>query len=806
MIELDPTRLAQRCEPALLDFRDTRDLDALDDHPGQGRALEAIRFATELPHAGFNLFVMGRSETGKLEATSDLLRALVAERMTSDDWCYVNNFDDPTRPRAIRIAAGQGARLREDVAQLVDELSSAIPAVFESEDYQARLARVDAEFNSLQENALGELIAQARPEGVALWRTPSGFSFAPARNGDAMPAEEFEKLPDEERKRIGTAIERLQGRLDRLMRQVIVWRRGRRSAIKELNQQVTGMAVVTLVDDLIRRYLMQPAVVDFLLALQRDVISHAELFQGVADGPQADGAGAGPGEVLAPLPRYQVNVIVTRIPGSGLPVVIEDNPTLSNLMGRVEYQARYGALMTDFGMIKAGAMHRAAGGFLLVDARRVLMQPFAWDALKRALITREIRIESIGQQYGLISTVSLEPEPIPFDARVVLFGDRWLHAMLQALDPDFSELFRIAPEFVDDAVREDLGIREYARWLAGIAGRSGVRPFDRAAIARLIDWSARETTDAGRLSLHIRRIADLMVEADRWAGRSGASRVGASHLDQALEARRERSDAYRRRMHELILNDTVLIATSGVVPGQINGLAVIQVGELQFGLPTRITATTRVGEGGVVDIQRESRLSGAIHTKAVMILSAWLAARYSALSPLALSASLVFEQTYGQVDGDSASLAEACSLLSSLSGVPIRQSLAVTGSLNQKGMVQAIGGVNEKIEGFFEICRARGLDGSQGVLVPADNCRHLMLRDDVVDAVRAGRFRVLAVREVDEAVALLMAGEGRWPTQPTEIRSVVRAIDQLIRSRLRTYAGIRSRRGVPEPASRRGRG
>jgi len=805
MIELDPSRLAQRCDPALLDFTDTRDLDVLDDHPGQGRALEAIRFATELPHAGFNLFVMGRSETGKLEATSDLLRVLVTERAAADDWCYVNNFDDATRPRAIRIAAGQGVRLRDEVAQLVDELSSAIPAVFESEDYQARVAKLDAEFNSLQENALGELIAQAREEGVALWRTPSGFSFAPARNGDVMPAEEFEKLPPEDRQRIGAAIERLQGRLDRLMRQVIVWRRGRRTAIKELNQHVTEMAVGNLVDDLIRRYLMQPAVVDYLLALQHDVIGHAELFQSVVDGPQADGASAGPGEVLAPLRRYQVNVIVSREPGFGLPVVIEDNPTLANLIGRVEYQARYGALMTDFGMIKAGAMQRAAGGFLLVDARRVLMQPFAWDALKRVLITREIRIESIGQQYGLISTVTLEPEPIPFDARVVLFGDRWLHAMLQALDPDFAELFRIAPEFVDDAGRDELGLRDYARWLAGIAGRSGLRPFDRAAVARLIDWSARETTDAGRLSLHVRRIADLMVEADRWAVRSGAPRVEASHLEQALEARRERSDEYRRRMHDSILNDTVLIATSGVEPGQVNGLAVIQAGDLRFGLPTRITATTRVGDGAVVDIQRESRLAGAIHTKAVMILSAWLAARYSALSPLALSASLVFEQTYGQVDGDSASLAEACALLSSLSGTPIRQSLAVTGSLNQKGMVQAIGGVNEKVEGFFEICRARGLDGSHGVLVPADNCRHLMLRNEVVDAVQAGFFRVLAVREVDEAVALLMADEGQWPTQSAAIQSVVSAIDQRIRGRLRTYAGIRLRQSVREPASRRGR-
>jgi predicted ATP-dependent protease len=484
--------------------------------------------------------------------------------------------------------------------------------------------------------------------------------------------------------------------------------------------------------------------------------------------------------------------------------VIEDNPTLGNLIGRVEYLARFGALMTDFGMIKAGSLHRAAGGFLLVDARRVLMQPFAWDALKRVLITREIRIESLGQQYGLVSTVTLEPQPVPFDARVVLFGDRWLHSMLQTVDPDFDDLFRIAPEFVDDAPRDELGLSGYARWVAGIAARAGLRPFHRSAVARLIDWSSRETADCARLSLLVRRIGDLMTEADRWAARAGAARVESDHLARALEARRERSDDLRRRMHEMILNHTVLIDTAGAVPGQVNGLAVLGSGEVRFGIPTRITATTRVGEGTVVDIQRESHLGGAIHTKGVMILSAWLAARYSALSPLSVAGSLVFEQTYGEVDGDSASLAEACALLSALAGIPVRQAIAVTGSLNQRGAVQAIGGVNEKIEGYFEVCRARGLDGSHGVLIPVDNCRHLMLRDDVTDAVRAGRFRVMAVSNVDEAAALLMAGTEAWPDD-SDMASLMRDIDERVRRRLNAYARIRLKHSAPEHGGRRAR-
>jgi predicted ATP-dependent protease len=804
MIVLAPEQLSACCDPKTLEFSDTSVLESRHDHPGQERALDAIRFAVELPHSGFNLFVLGHAETGKLEATSALLNTLAQRMPPADDCCYVNNFDDPSRPRLLWLSAGQGPKLRDDVAQLIEELSSAIPSVFESDDYQARVTKIDAEFNALQETALGKLIAEARAEGVALWRTPSGFSFAPARDGDVMPAEDFEKLPADERQRISEAIEVLQGRLDRLMRQVIVWRGGRRAAMKLLNQQVTGMAVGNLVDDLIRKYLPQRPVIDFLLNVQLDVINHAELFQEGAEAQGVELAAAGVGESLAPLRRYQVNVLVTRDGDLGAPVVIEDNPTLGNLIGRVEYLPRYGALITDFGMIKAGALHRAAGGFLLIDARRVLMQPFAWDALKRVLITREVRIESLGQQYGLVSTVTLEPEPIPFDARVVLFGDRPLHALLQAVDPDFDELFRIAPEFVDDALRSELGVQDYARWVAGIAQRSKLKPFDRNAVAKLIDWSARETSDCGRLSLLVRRIGDLMTEADRWAARSGAARVEAIHLAQALEARRTRSDDLRRRLHELIINHTVLIDTAGTVPAQINGLAVLSSGDLHFGIPTRITATTRVGDGSVVDIQREAHLGGALHTKGVMILSAWLASRYSALSPLSVAGSLVFEQTYGEVDGDSASLAEACVLLSALSGLPIRQSLAVTGSLNQRGTVQAIGGVNEKIEGFFELCRDRGLDGSHGVLIPADNGRHLMLRDEVTEAVRSGLFKVVAVDNVDEAACLLMAEGVPWP-EPADLDRSMREIERRVRQRLLAYARIRTRQGGFERNGRRSR-
>ena len=469
---------------------------------------------------------------------------------------------------------------------------------------------------------------------------------------------------------------------------------------------------------------------------------------------------------LPPLRRYQVNLLVED-GASGAPVVSEENPTFQNLIGRVEHVARFGALMTDFGLIRAGALHRANGGYLLLDARKVLMQPLAWEALKRALLTREIRVESPAQQYGLISTVSLEPQPIPLDVKVVLFGDRMLHALLQAWDPEFVELFKVDADFEDDIVIDDDSLPTYARLIGTLARDAKLPPLEADAVARVIEHAARDAGDRGRVSLHVHRLRDLIAEAAYQAGRNGRERIGRNDVQAALDARRERTGRVRRRLKEQILEGTILIDTAGALPGQVNGLSVYLMGETAFAQPTRITATTRIGEGNLIDIQREASLSGSIHSKGVMILSAFLASRYAARQAFALNASLAFEQTYGPVDGDSASLAELCAILSSLAGIPIRQAWAVTGSVDQSGNVQAIGAVNEKIEGFFEICAARGLDGRQGVLIPASNVRHLMLRDEVVQAVREGRFAVHAVASVDEAIRLL--------TGRDDVEAVVRA-------------------------------
>jgi len=548
-----------------------------------------------------------------------------------------------------------------------------------------------------------------------------------------MPPEEFEQLPPADRERIGRAIEPLQQRLERLMRQVVGWRRERRAALRQLNREATIIAVGNLVDDLIRQYLPLPEVVGHLVALQRDVIENAELFQQPGEGSGNDWA-AIQSDGATPTRRYQLNV---------------------------------------------------------------LMQPFAWDALKRALITRELRIESVGQQIGLTSTVTLEPQPIPFDAKVVLFGERSLYMLLRSFDPDFSELFKIAPEFGRVTERTAESVSHYAQWLALAAKQAGLRPFGTIALARVIDWSSRIAEDATKLSLELRRVRDLLVAADQWAGRRGAECVQSADVLTSLAARRVRTGDIRQRVHQQIFERTLLIDTEGSRVAQANGLAVIALGEHSFGLPARIIATTRIGDGSVVDIQRESQLGGSVHTKGVMILSSYLAARYSAREPLSLSGSLVFEQTYAEVDGDSASLAELCALLSSLSGLTLRQSFAITGSVNQHGEVQAIGAVNEKIERFFDVCEARrtaaNAEGSvaalHGVLIPASNIRHLALRDEVIAAVQAGHFAVVAVQRADEAIAWLIS-EGSEPPDATACSA---RMDERIRRRLREFARLRQR-------------
>lgn len=752
MKPLAPEQLYRRCEADHLDFVTTQDLPDLADTFGQARAAQAVRLGIDIRHAGYNLFAMGEPGSGRHSMVRRMLEQKAAEQPRPNDWCYVNNFAEGNRPRLLTLPCGLGARLRRDMQQFIGELGKALTATFESDDYRLRIEAIQSEFKQREESALQELGRECAGKGIALLRTPQGFAFAPMKGEEAMDPEEFAKLPEEERTRIGALIEGFHERLHKLLHQFPRWRREMQQRIKEANREMMGLAVGHMIDELRERYGELPNVLDFLEQVRADVIEFGE--QAREQKPDEEGLSGLAGSSLS-LARYQVNLLVDNGEAGAAPVVFEDNPTFPNLVGRFDHIAHMGTLVTNFTLIKAGALHRANGGYLMLDVAKLISQPYAWEGLKRSLKPRQIRIESLAQVFGWLSTLPLEPEPIPLDVKVVLFGERLFYYLLREYDPEFEDLFKIAADFEDEVERSPENTRLYARLIATLARSHGVRALDRAAVARLIEHGARLAGDADRLSARARRIADLLQEADHRAGLAGRETITRRDVEQALADRIHRADRLRFEMRDRVLRDTLLIATAGAQVGQINGLAVFDVGEILLGHPVRITATARIGEGDVIDIEREAELGGAIHTKGVMILSSFLAARYSRNMPLSLAASLVFEQSYGPVEGDSASLAELCALLSALAGVPIRQALAVTGSVNQYGRVQAIGGVNEKIEGFFEICAARGLDGSHGVVIPQSNVKHLMLREDVVQAAAEGRFAIHAVSDVDEAIELL---------------------------------------------------
>jgi lon-related putative ATP-dependent protease len=778
---LSPDRLYRPCDTGHFTFTTTAELDDLSEGIGQMRAIDAAHFGIGMRHAGYNVYVMGRPGSGRRFLIRQLLDRRVGGEAKPPDWCYVHNFDQPHKPRAIQLPAGMGTRFHADMQHLVEELQATIPAVFEGEEYRRRLNQIDEEYGERQTKAFGEVGDEAVKQSVTLLRTPNGFSFAPMKKNEVMSPDDYDALPPEEKTRFEQAIASLQDQLEKVIRQVHQWRRERTERVRSLNEEVVLFAVGHLIDDLRRDYADFPVVCGYLNELQQNVIESVDEFRHPKEGMSPLAALS---SELPDFSRFRVNLFVARGGTEGAPVVYEDHPTYQNLIGRVEHVSQLGALVTNFMLVKPGALHQANGGYLLLDVFKLLSQPFSWEGLKRALSTREIRIESLGQMVSLVSTVSLEPEPIPLDAKVILIGNRMLYYLLAQYDPEFGELFKVAADFEDDVVRSADNDLLYARLVGTLVRRDTLRPFDRGAVARVIEHSARRAEDAEKLSTHMESLADLVREADYWAAQDTREVVTRDDVERAIEAQIKRSDRLRDRSHEAILRGILHIDTDGERVGQVNGLSVFQLGDFSFAQPSRITANTRLGDGELVDIQREVKLGGSIHSKGVLILSSFLASRYAAEQPLSLAASLVFEQTYGQVEGDSASVAELCALLSSLANAPIRQSLAVTGSVDQFGRVQAIGAVNEKIEGYFDICKQRGLNGAQGVLIPASNVAHLMLRRDVVEAAAAGRFHIHAVTTVDEALELLTG----IPVGTPEAEG---SLDQRVAQRLKHLAELR---------------
>lgn len=770
---LPPDALSTRCTLAHLDFATTADLRDGIEFVGQERPIAAIEFGVTIDRQGYNIFALGPSGTGKRTVVDRLVRQRAATEPRPDDWCYVNNFEQSSTPRALRLPAGMGKQLKRDMEHLVEDLGTGLSSAFESDEYTTRRRALEEEFAEREQKSLGELQERAQQRGFAMLRTPAGLAFAAVRDGKIVTPADYDKLPEPEQKRIEHEVEELQTELQTALLQVPRWQREFRSRLHELNNEVTALVVSDLLDDLLATYKDWPEVTAYLGAVRQSIGDHLQDFLEGREQKSREDA-----DESLPLPdsfkrspalrRYKVNVLVDSSEAAGAPVIYESNPSYLNLVGRVEQMSVMGALLTDFSLIKPGVLHRANGGYLIMDALKVLSSPYAWEGLKRALQFREVRIESPLQMLSLSSTVSLEPQPIPLDIKVILMGDRRLYYLLAELDPDFNELFKIAADFDDEFERNDATTRAYALLVAAIVRRENLLPFDRSAVCRVIEHGARLAGDAERVTAHVQTVEDLVQESDHWARRAGVELVSAAHVQQAIDAQIYRSDRVRERIHEEMLRETIFIDTAGAKVGQVNGLSVLSLGTFSFGQPSRITATVHAGKGEVLDIEREVELSGPIHSKGVLILSGFLRSRYAQEEPLSLGASLVFEQSYSGVEGDSASSAELYALLSAIAQVPLRQTFAVTGSVNQSGEVQPIGGVNEKVEGFFDLCRARGLSGDQGVLIPRANVKHLMLRQDVVDAAAAGQFKVYPVTTIDEGIALLTGIEAGVPDEEGE--------------------------------------
>jgi lon-related putative ATP-dependent protease len=793
--EVPADQLRRRVDPAQLPSS-TADISPLEGIFGQPRALDALSFGLEMRSPGYHLFVAGPTGSGRERTVHDFLQRFAPGRPAPSDWVYVYNFEQSDKPHAIRMPQGQGRKLAADMDSLIETSQRDIPRAFESEDYARRRSAALGELETQRDALLDQLQAEARDQGFAIEATASSIATIPISHGKLLSAEEFQRLPEARRQDLEQRMSALQEHIASTMRQVRQMQKQGAERVRKLERDVALFTVGPHLDELRETYASLPEVLTYLDQVRSDLPEHLDDFLG----SDSDGEG-GQQLLLALLPgrpreerlaRYRVNVFVDNDDSVGAPIVVERNPTYYNLVGRVDYRATLGALVTDFRQIKPGALQRANGGFLVLKVLDLLSAPFAWDALKRALIGHEITIENLGEQYSAMPTDHLRPEPIPLDVKVILLGSPQVYALLYQLDADFPELFKVKADFAADMDWNDDHQQHYLAFIGQRVREEGLRHFDREALARIIEEGARGSEDQRKLSSRLRDIADVAAEANYWAGKAGHSLVQGSDVEQAIARKKYRANLIEERIQEMIAQGTLMIDTTGAKCAQVNGLAVFETGSYAFGLPSRITVRVSPGRGSVLSIEREIKLSGPIHSKGVLILSGYLAGQYAQQSPLSIAATITFEQSYDEVEGDSASSTELYALLSALSGLPLRQDIAVTGSVNQHGEVQAVGGVTSKIEGFFAVCKAKGLTGEQGVLIPAANVPNLMLEEEVIDAVRSGKFHVWAVRTIDEGIELLTghpAGEraedGQYPKG-----SVHRLVEERVRSfaeRLRAF-------------------
>ena len=762
--KLTSDQLYRKCDPSKFDFNSTADLEERLSALGQDRAIHAVELGIHIKSRGYNLFCLGPEGTGKTSLVKRILEKEAKNRKTPDDWAYVYNFDEPYKPIAISFPAGQAAEFAKDVDELLEELSDSLPEIIESEEYKAALGIIRQKYKTKKEEYINVLQKKAKGKRVSLLHMQMGLVVAPMKDGEVLSPDAFEQLPEEEKKMIMDDLNAMQEEIENATQDLPRWEEKQKREITVLREKFVRSAVKDPIDALRKKYKsLQPS--RFLKQIQDNILNNIDDFVPTDSDKQAAAAGAeeDPLQLLLSkmkqpeedkFAKFKVNVIVKNVPDSGAPIITVDYPTQGNLVGKVERIQQYGALLTDFTLIKAGALHQANGGFLLLDARKVLEQPYAWDSLKRAIASKRVKIEAPSEETSF-TTISLDPEPIPLDIKVVLTGDFEIYELLSERDPDFRDFFKVEADFGMIMDRNAENEIEYAKLIGSLSKKKQLRSLNRQAVARVIEYASRLADDAGKLTAHISSIGDLLREADYWARVSNSKQIGKNHIDQAIEAQIYRSDRIKKAMLEEIDKGTILMDVKGERVGQINGLVVYDFSRYSFGKPARITTQVRIGKGDFMDIEREISMSGPIHTKGVLILKSLISNRFAKHSPLSLSASIVFEQSYGGVDGDSASSTEYYCLLSAISNIPIKQNIAVTGSINQFGEIQPIGGVNEKIEGFFDVCAHDGLTGKQGVIIPRTNVDNLMLRADIVQAVEEGRFTIYAIDTVDDGIELL---------------------------------------------------
>lgn len=766
--EVSVGRLRWTYDPTEVGFACTDDLSPLEEFIGQDRAISAVKFGLEMDRPGYNIYVAGLTGTGKTSVVRSYIQRLIKERedkegpFKPDDWCYVYNFSDPDRPQIVRLPQGKGRVFGNQMSTLLQRLKKELGKVFSSEEYEAERKKIVDEGQSQQREVIERLTSEAQSSGILFQITPVGPVLAPMTpEGEPMSQAQYLALEENVRKELDEKRDKLWKEVEASFERVRESEKNTQEQLRQLDRTIGERSIRRLFKDLLNDYRKVSDVDQYLKGLESFALDNLDLFK-EQETPTEAPPGTPPPQMLAgrdPFLPFQVNVFVDNSETVGPPVIIESNPTYPNLFGKKESRFFFGAYLSDHTMLKPGSFSLANGGYLLLNPRDVLTRVGVWEALKRAIRNKEVRIEDPYEQFGLFAPVGMRPQPMPADVKVILIGDSYIYGLLSEYDEDFWELFRVKAEFDYEVDRTPENMEAYTCFITRCCQEEGIRHFDASAVAKVLEFAARAAADQAKLSSRFGQLKEVLVEADYWAGKDGASLIAAAHVKKALDEKTYRHNLLDHRIRGLIQDGTLMIDVDGQAVGQVNGLSVYALGDIMFGRPSRITAKTFMGRSGVVNIERESQLSGRIHDKGVLILSGYLGWKYAQERPLSLSASLCFEQSYEGVDGDSASSTELYAVLSSLSGVPLKQGIAVTGSVNQMGEVQPIGGVNHKVESFFRVCKARGLTGDQGVMIPSKNLRNLMLQEEVVDAVAQGQFHLYSVETVDEGIEVLTGVE-----------------------------------------------